>query len=298
MTATATRPLRILLQSTIQYAEDDWHIGRFSLLRDHLADLRAPDGSALAEVTARDREPGANGEDPVLAAIDRSDVDQIWLFGVDVGGSTGLTDQECRALTAFRNAGGAIFSVRDHQNLGSSLCNLGGIGAAHYFHSVQPDPDPDRNRRDDTQTPTIDYPNYHSGSNGDVQRVEVLEPHHPVVRTGEGTLRTLPAHPHEGGVGVPLGNPHARAVVRGTSQTTGRPFTIAVAFEQDGAAGRGWAESTFHHFCDYNWNVAMGCPSFVTEPPSDAIANDPTLLDDTRAYVTNLVGWLGRRERR
>lgn len=297
MTATAPRPLRILLQSTIRYAEDDWHIGRFSLLRDHIAGLRVADGSALAEVTARDREPGTNGEDPVLAAIDRSDFDQVWLFGVDIGGSTGVTAEECRALTAFRKAGGAIFSVRDHQNLGSSLCNLGGIGEAHYFHSIQPDPDPDRNRRDDTQTPSIDYPNYHSGSNGDVQRVELLDPQHPVVRTADGTLRTLPAHPHEGGVGVPPGNAHARAVVRGTSQATGRPFTIAVAFERDGSDGRGWAESTFHHFCDYNWNVAMGCPSFVEEPPSDAIANDPSLLDDTRGYVTNLVRWLGRRER-
>ena len=29
-------PVKILLQTTIPYAEDDWHIGRFSLLTEHL----------------------------------------------------------------------------------------------------------------------------------------------------------------------------------------------------------------------------------------------------------------------
>ena len=79
--------------------------------------------------------------------------------------------------------------------------------------------------------------------------------------------------------------------------TTRRPFNIAVAFEARDAAGRGWAESTFHDFCDYNWDIGAGCPSFVSEKPSDAIARDPGLLDDTKQYVGNLVAWLGRRPR-
>jgi hypothetical protein len=41
----------------------------------------------------------------------------------------------------------------------------------------------------------------------------------------------------------------------------------------------------------------MGCPSFVSEPPSDAIAKQPHLLDDTKDYVRNLVDWLGPRKR-
>jgi hypothetical protein len=56
-----------------------------------------------------------------------------------------------------------------------------------------------------------------------------------------------------------------------------RPFNIAVAFESHDGAGRGWAESTFHHFTDYNWDTSLGRPSFVTEHPSDAIARDPSL---------------------
>jgi hypothetical protein len=105
----------------------------------------------------------------------------------------------------------------------------------------------------------------------------------------------LPSHPHEGAVGAPASEPDARVVVRSKSAETGRPFNIAVAFEGRDGSGRGWAESTFHHFVDYNWNIAAGCPSFLEEPPSDAIAKNPRLLDDTKTYVRNLVTWLGLR---
>jgi hypothetical protein len=296
MTASATRPISILLQTTIPYAEDDWHIGRFALLRDHIAGLAGPGGAPLARVTARDREPGPDGNDPVLSAIDTSDYDQVWLFGVDTGGDTGITAAECKALGAFRDRGGAIFATRDHQDLGSSLCSLGGIGAAHFFHSENLDPDAANNTRDDPYATDIDFPNYHSGDNGDVQVVHAAEPPHPVL-VGGGPVRTLPAHPHEGGVGKPAADDTARVVVTGTSRATGRPFNIGVAFEAHDGSGRGWAESTFHHFCDYNWDVGAGCPSFVGEKPSDAIARDPALLDDTKRYVRNLVEWLGSRER-
>lgn len=46
-------PIRILLQTTIPAAEDDWHIGRFSLLRQHLSSLKDHEGRPLCEVTAR-----------------------------------------------------------------------------------------------------------------------------------------------------------------------------------------------------------------------------------------------------
>jgi hypothetical protein len=35
----APKPIRILLQTTIPTIEDDWSIGRFSLLAGHLASL-------------------------------------------------------------------------------------------------------------------------------------------------------------------------------------------------------------------------------------------------------------------
>lgn len=280
---------RILLQTTIPYAADDWHVGRFTLLRDEIA--------TVADVTARDHQAGSDGNDPVLIGLPGSAYDQLWLIGVDAG--DGLSGDECSAISDFHRAGGAIFSTRDHMDLGSSLCSLGGIGLAHYFHSKNPDPNAE-NRVNDDRNDHILWPNYHSGDNGEVQHVSVLAPNHPALqrRSGGGPIRTLPAHPHEGAVGAPPFDPTARVVVTGKSSLSGRAFNIAIAFEPDASSpsGRGWAESTFHHFCDYNWDVSRGCPSFVEESPSDAIARDLHLLDDTRDFVHNLVDWLGTRK--
>jgi hypothetical protein len=51
-------------------------------------------------------------------------------------------------------------------------------------------------------------------------------------------------------------------------------------------------QSTFHHFCDYNWDIAAGCPSFVDEPPGDAMARHPEARRDIETYMGNLVLWL------
>src|SRR5207249_10271887 len=98
------RPIRILFQTTIPESKDDWHIGRFSLLRDHLASLKDDAGNPLCQVTARNRGSKAGADDPVLSALDRSDFDERWLFAVDTG--DGLTTAECQGLTRFRQRGG------------------------------------------------------------------------------------------------------------------------------------------------------------------------------------------------
>ena len=108
--------------------------------------------------------------------------------------------------------------------------------------------------------------------------------------------RHAPGAPAEGGVGKRRDDPTAGSSRRGRRRRR-TTFNIAVAFEPTGTNGPGWAESTFHHFCDYNWDTSAGCPSFVGEPPSDAIAKNPSLLDDTKRYVSNLVRWLGRSAR-
>src|SRR5215213_77926 len=150
------KPVKILLQTTIPFTENDWHIGRFSLLREHLASLKDEHGDALYEVTARNIEKDEDGNDQILHRLDENDFDELWLFAVDTG--DGLTKTDCAGITKFRRRGGGIFSTRDHQDLGSSLCTVGGIGAAHFFHSKQKDPDEARNCRDDRDTKNIDYP--------------------------------------------------------------------------------------------------------------------------------------------
>ena len=110
-----------------------------------------------------------------------------------------------------------------------------------------------------------------------------------------GVLERLPSHPHEGAVGAPPNDPTARVIATGTSKATGRRFNIAVAFDGSDGNGRALAESTFHHFADYNWDPRLGCPSFVEEAPGDAMLRDPQASRQTRAYMTNLVQWLAGR---
>jgi hypothetical protein len=298
---TATRerdmptPIRILLQTTIPTIEDDWHIGRFALLAEHLSGLTDEHGHALYEVTARDRD-ALNGSDSVLANLDEQGFDQLWLFAVDTG--DGLDKADCAGISRFRRGGGALMVTRDHMDLGCSVCSLGGVGAAHYFHSHQPDPDLMRRAIDDPYTTAISWPNYHSGSNGDYQEIWAVGEPHPVLRDPRaegGLIRYLPAHPHEGAVGKPADDPTARIIAKGRSKATGAEFNIAVAFEPSAEGGPAIAQSTFHHFADYNWDTGRGAPSFVSEPPGGNLKTTPEARRQAGQYVANLAGWLGRR---
>ena len=295
-----TSPIRILLQTTIPFAEDNWHIGRFSLLRDHLRSLKDDAGKPLYEVTTRDRETDAAGNDPVLTALDTSNFDELWLFAIDTG--DGLSVPDCQGITCFRQRGGGILTTRDHEDLGTSLCTLGGIGAAHFFHSKHPEPDASRHVPDDPYTTSISWPNYHSGSNGDYQTITVQSAHEVMRNPASpaGIIEFFPAHPHEGAVGVPEDEEHARVIATGQSKATGRPFNLVVAFESSrdnhgNTLGRGIAESSFHHFVDYNWDPEMGCPSFVEEAPGDGYKRNPQALEDIKTYVANVARWLAPR---
>jgi hypothetical protein len=296
-----SRPVKILLQTTIPTTEDDWSIARFSLLAEFLRSLKGDDGSSAFEITARDRDYDKEGNDSVLSTLDTSDFDELWLFAVDTG--NGLTPSDCDGITRFRRRGGGILLTRDHQDLGSSICTLGGIGPAHFFHTKNPDPDETRRTRDDQNTKTISWPNYHSGRNGDYQRIEPVAPLHPLLRrngSDSGAIQFFPAHPHEGGVGVPPGEDTARVIATGTSTITKRPFNLIVAFESEldpsgKKQGRAIAESSFHHLVDYNWDIEQGCPSFVAEAPGDEVKRDPKRLEDVKAYVRNAAFWLAGR---
>jgi hypothetical protein len=166
------KPIRILLQTTIPEIADDWHIGRFALLCDHLASLTDERGKRLVEVTARNRRD-MESDDSVLSTLDGSTIDELWLLAVDMG--NGLTSDDCRGITRFHERGGGLLVMRDHQDLGSSLCTLGGVGRAHYFHSKSQEPDAARHVADDTGTPSISWPNYHSGRNGDYQKITPVD---------------------------------------------------------------------------------------------------------------------------
>lgn len=285
------QPARILLQTTIVRTEDDWSIARFSQLAALLRSARDIDGRPLYDVTMRDRAT-VSGPDPVLSRLDESDFGQLWLFAVDIG--DGLSPEDCAAISRFRAGGGGLLVTRDHMDLGSSVCTVAGLGRAHHFHSHNLDPDLSRRQVDDPFTPYISWPNFHSGANGDFQEIEVVGPPHPLLANDlspTGSIRFLPSHPHEGAVTAPA-NEDARVVARGCSKATGTRFNIAVAFEPGAHGGPGLAQSTFHHFADYNWDTRAGCPTFVDEPPGEAIQRVPEALADTHRYALNVAAWL------
>jgi hypothetical protein len=293
-----SKPIKVLLQTTIPTVDDDWNINRFSLLRDFLTSSVDENGVTTFDVTARDRETNETGDDKVLSRLDETDFEELWLFAVDQG--QGLSVADCEGITRFRQRGGGMLTTRDHQDLGSSLCTLGGVGRAHFFHSRQPEPDASRQVPDDQETKDISWPNYHSGSNGNYQKITPTTPTHEVLinpGNAAGVIEFFPAHPHEGAVGVPDGEQHARVIATSTSQVTQRPFNLIVAFERSrdrhgNLLGRAIAESSFHHFADYNWDTSKGCPSFVTEPPGDQIVREPAKLDDVKKYIANVAQWL------
>ena len=278
---------KILIQTTIPTSADDWDISRFSMLADELRD-------AGHDVTARNRTRRGE-DDPVLSRLDRLDYDQLWLMAVDVG--DGLTRNDSRAITRFRENGGGVLTARDHQDLGSYLISLGSLGAVNRFHDDSVDP---AALCDDQDTPTISWPNYHSGANGDYQPVLASEPVHELLRTTlteSGRIEYFPAHPHEGWVSSDL--PFATVVAQGRSRATARKFNLAVALDGERGSGgalmgRAVAESTFHHFADYNWDLDRGAPSFVTEPPGVGIKADPHPLSVFKDYVRNVAAWLHR----
>lgn len=280
---------RILLKTTIPQTPNDWNIARFSLLARHLE-------AEGHQVTARDRVENAAGDDADLTVLADGGWDQLWLFAVDVTGA--LTKGDCANIRRFLASGGGAMLTRDHQDMGACLTKLGLVGQAHNFNSVNQEADATRHCRDDPFTATLDWPNYHSGANGDFQIVTPGGADDPLLALpGGGTITRLPAHPHEGAVSVPTGaQAYARVVATGVSKVTAKPFNIAVALErhdEDGMTlGPVLAEATFHRFADYNWNPAHGCPSFVGEAPGDGYAQDPGALDELRAYIGNIARWL------
>src|ERR1700683_963943 len=171
-----SRPAKILLQTTIPAIVDDWSIARFSRLAAFLAGLRDDLGAPVFEVTARDRDP-LGLPDPILANLSNEGFDSLWLFAVDTG--DGLTKEDCAGISFFCKRGGGVLVTRDHMDLGCSLCSLERIGDAHHFHSKNIDPNVGRQSNDDPYNPSIFWPNFHSGANGDFQEIAIVEPLHP-----------------------------------------------------------------------------------------------------------------------
>jgi hypothetical protein len=259
---------QILIQTT-SCNRDEWHIGRFSLL----GQLLRESGHGVA---MRDREPRQDGSDPILSGLAESNFDQLWLIAVDTG--NGLAPDDVRGILRFRDRGGGVLTARDHQNFGASLLNLGTIGSVNNFYKYNRDRSRRRPRQDD----------YHSGNNGDFQRIVPMEPVHELLRSAKsptGVIEYFPANPHEGALSIPADMPFARVIAMSISTLSGRSFNLAVAIDDEPPHnghrnGRAIAISTFHQLADTNW---------------DALRYDAVKLEIYKDYIRNIARWLSPR---
>jgi hypothetical protein len=253
------------------------------------------DGNQLYEVDARDRVVNDANCDVDLLAAGEGIYDQVWLIGADSTGA--LTQEDIDAIDRFRRSGGGLLLTRDHQDLGSCLCTIPVIGATQHFQRANPEPDCSRHCVDDAESLQISWPNYHSGRNGDAHGICVALPVHPLMEgVRGGALEWLPAHPHEGVVGVPPELADVtRVVATARSLRTGNTFNLVVAVEAGERSGGGnvVADSSFHHFADCNWDPNAGAPTFVDEPWGDGMLRSPDAQADVRRYVENIARWLG-----
>lgn len=281
-----------LLLTTIGADPDDWCVERFSMLAELIrsaGEARSPGFQLLAR-----NHPGSEEDRLELQRQLRDGAfDQVWLIAPDL--DNGPEPGFFQALEAAVAAGTHLVVATDHTDLGSCLLQLEGclraVARTQIFGRDWPELPSDREYVN-AECPGITRPCVVTGQNGGVQICRKRSDH-PILAIDtmiEGHL-ILPAHPHEG-VLQPQG-PDQQVLLSSHSISSGREQITAV-LDEDRSSGRGVVlhHSTFHHFADFNQDVSQGCPSFVLDPPSGQIQNSPILLNDLKAYVSSVVGYL------
>ena len=281
-----TAPQALLL-STIATDANDWHIGRFSLLGTMIR-TAGEEMDPSFNLTISDY-PTSDADRKVLQDdLSSGRYGQIWLIAPDM--DNGPDAGFFRALEAAVKGGTDLVIARDHTDLGCCLLELkdclDDVGQTQAFQRTWTDLPKDREYADPTCAAIV-TPCVVTGQNGGVQICR-QRAEHPLLNFASmipGHL-VIPAHPHEGVIRKVAAS--QTVLLSSFSITSGREQTTAIV---DEAEGRGMVlhHSTFHHFADYNLDVAMGAPDFVLDPPSTQIADSPALLNDIKAYVRSVV---------
>ncbi|MFL2497145.1 MAG: hypothetical protein EVB06_01525 [Synechococcus sp. MED-G133] len=281
-----TAPQALLL-STIATDANDWHIGRFSLLgtmiRTAGEEMDPSFNLTISDYPTSDADRKALQDD-----LSSGRYGQIWLIAPDL--DNGPDAGFFRALEAAVKGGTDLVIARDHTDLGCCLLELkdclDDVGQTQTFQRTWTDLPKDREYADPACAAIV-TPCVVTGQNGGVQICR-QRAEHPLLNFASmipGHL-VIPAHPHEGVIRKVAAS--QTVLLSSFSITSGREQTTAIV---DEAEGRGMVlhHSTFHHFADYNLDVAKGAPDFVLDPPSTQTAESPALLNDIKAYVRSVV---------
>ena len=281
-----TAPQALLL-STIATDANDWHIGRFSLLgtmiRTAGEEMDPSFNLTISDYPTSDADRKALQDD-----LSSGRYGQIWLIAPDL--DNGPDAGFFRALEAAVKGGTDLVIARDHTDLGCCLLELkdclDDVGQTQTFQRTWTDLPKDREYADPACAAIV-TPCVVTGQNGGVQICR-QRAEHPLLNFASmipGHL-VIPAHPHEGAIRKVAAS--QTVLLSSFSITSGREQTTAIVDEADGR-GMVLHHSTFHHFADYNLDVAKGAPDFVLDPPSTQTAESPALLNDIKAYVRSVV---------
>ena len=281
-----TAPQALLL-STIATDANDWHIGRFSLLGTMIR-TAGEEMDPSFNLTISDY-PTSDAERKLLQDdLSSGRYGQIWLIAPDL--DNGPDAGFFRALEAAVKGGTDLVIARDHTDLGCCLLELkdclDDVGQTQTFQRTWTDLPKDREYADPACAAIV-TPCVVTGQNGGVQICR-QRAEHPLLNFASmipGHL-VIPAHPHEGVIRKVAAS--QTVLLSSFSITSGREQTTAIVDEADGR-GMVLHHSTFHHFADYNLDVAKGAPDFVLDPPSTQTAESPALLNDIKAYVRSVV---------
>ncbi|MEM9545235.1 MAG: hypothetical protein AAGA77_04645 [Bacteroidota bacterium] len=253
-------------------------------------------------------------------SVNLDDFDQVWLFGIQSGGS--ISNAEINAIEAYMDGGGGLFATGDHGSLGRAMCgNIPRVSEMRYWDNTPVGSTNATNevsmngrRRNDTNTPrpgNATATTFDHQSDDYPQQIAVRTfggglPHPLLsIKTSvrpSGIIDIMPDHPHEGecasetsftvnGVTIPT-QIIATSFVNGGNISGSKSPTdphcfpsISVWDGRPANVGRIVIDSTWHHFVNINLNGAGSAQSGLTNPDWEVI----------RQYFMNIATWMNRR---
>ncbi len=287
------------------------------------------------KVTLGHRTAAVNSPNPVVVnhisnfkfdtSVNLEDFDQVWLFGINAGGS--ITNSEISAIEAYMNDGGGLFATGDHGALGNAMCgNIPRVRDMRYWDNTPAGSTNSTNevsmsgrRRNDTNRPAAGASVSRSFDNQSDEIPQTIavrtfgggQPH-PLLSIStsirpSGIIDIMPDHPHEGecapettftvnGAAVPTQIIATSFVLGGstTANGAGKDLTdphcfpsIAVWDGYEADVGRIVVDSTWHHFVNINLNGAGSARPGLTSSDFNVI----------RHYYMNIAKWMTRKKR-